>query len=75
MATATITWAKATAGDPPAKPGEKLRRIAHELTLIANDIGDQGLTGASVTFVLNDSAGTLAVAGGPLPATRTITVS
>lgn len=75
MATATITYAKTAPPAAPAKPAERLRRIGQELVQVAHEMGDAGLTGASVTLVLDDSAGTLTVSGGPFAASRVIQVA
>lgn len=80
MATVTVTFAKATAGNPPSQPGAALRRIAQGLLNIAQEAGDQGLTGASVTLVVDNApasgaVASFAIAGGPFAATRSFEIN
>jgi hypothetical protein len=72
MASTTITYAKATAGNPPVFVGQRLRRLANDIMAVANIEGDAGLTGADVTLVTDDVAKTLTVTGGHFPSAQVI---
>lgn len=75
MATTTITYAKASAGNPPTQVGPRLRRIALDLLQVATEVGDAGLTGADVTLVTDDVAKTLTITGGAFAAARVVNLA
>lgn len=75
MASTTITYTKATAGNPPTQVGPRLRRIALDLSQIATEVGDAGLTGVDVTLVTDDVAKTLTISGGHFAAARVVNLA
>lgn len=72
MATLVVTYVKTVPPLPPLQVGPRLRKVCLDILAVANELGDAGLGGADVTMTMDNTANTLAFAGGNLAATRTV---
>ena len=72
MASLAVTYVKAVPPLPPVQVGARLRKIAMDITAVANEIGEAGLAGADLTMTMDNTANTLTFAGGNLAASRVV---